>query len=73
MLGMAMNSAKLFFAGKLFKDNKTVVRQLMMGAGAGVIAGIVIGLFAPIWVAAFSAGAVSGAVQPVLFKDLKYA
>ena len=51
MLGMAMNSAKLFFAGKLFKDNKTVVRQLMMGAGAGVIAGIVIGLFAPIWVA----------------------
>ena len=69
MLGMAMNSAKLFFAGKLFKDNKTVVRQLMMGAGAGVIAGIVIGLFAPIWVAAIAAGAVSG----VLFKDLKYA
>ena len=55
MLGMAMNSAKLFFAGKLFKDNKTVVRQLMMGAGAGVIAGIVIGLFAPIWVAAIAA------------------
>ena len=73
MLGMAMNSAKLFFAGKLFKDNKTVVRQLMMGAGAGVIAGIVIGLFSPIWVAAIAAGAVSGAVQPVLFKDLKYA
>ena len=73
MFGMAMNSAKLFFAGKLFKDNKTVVRQLMMGAGAGVIAGIVIGLFAPIWVAAIAAGAVSGAVQPVLFKDLKYA
>ncbi len=73
MLGMAMNSAKLFFAGKLFKDNKTVVRQLILGAGVGVIAGIVIGLFAPIWVAAIAAGAVSGAVQPVLFKDLKYA
>ena len=73
MLGMVMNSAKLFFAGKLFKDNKTVVRQLIMGAGVGVIAGIVIGLFAPIWVAAIAAGAVSGAVQPVLFKDLKYA
>lgn len=73
MLGMAMNSAKLFFAGKLFKDNKAAMRQLMMGAGVGVIAGIVIGLFAPIWVAAIAAGAVSGAVQPVLFKDLKYA
>lgn len=73
MLGMAMNSAKLFFAGKLFKDNKAAMRQLMMGTGVGVIAGIVIGLFAPIWVAAIAAGAVSGAVQPVLFKDLKYA
>ena len=73
MLGMAMNSAKLFFAGKLFKDNKAAMRQLMMGAGVGVIAGVVIGLFAPIWVAAIAAGAVSGAVQPVLFKDLKYA
>ena len=73
MLGMAMNSAKLFFAGKLFKDNKAAMRQLMMGAGVGVIAGVVIGLFAPIWVAAIAAGAVSGAVQPVLVKDLKYA
>lgn len=73
MLGMAMNSAKLFFTGKLFKDNKAAMRQLMMGAGIGVIAGIVVGLFAPIWVAAIAAGAVSGAVQPVLFKDLKYA
>ncbi len=73
MLGMAMNSAKLFCAGKLFKDNKVAMRQLMMGAGIGVIAGIVIGLFAPIWIAAIAAGAVSGAVQPVLFKDLKYA
>ena len=73
MLGMAMNSAKLFFAGKLFKDNKAAMRQLMTGAGVGVIAGIVIGLFAPVWVAAIAAGAVSGAVQPVLFKDLKYA
>ncbi|MCD1628072.1 MULTISPECIES: hypothetical protein [Rhodobacterales] len=73
MLGMAMNSAKLFFAGKLFKDNKAAMRQLMMGAGVGVIAGVVIGLFAPIWVAAIAAGAAGGAAQPVLFKDLKYA
>lgn len=73
MLGMAMNSAKLFFAGKLFKDNSTVFRQLGLGALAGVVVGVVIGTFAPIWVAAAAAGMVSGFAQPVLFKDLKYA
>ena len=51
-----------------------VANRLGLGSVLGyLIAGIVIGLFAPIWVAAIAAGAVSGAVQPVLFKDLKYA
>ena len=44
MLGMAMNSAKLFFAGKLFKDNKTVMRQMLMGAILGIVAGVVVGM-----------------------------
>jgi membrane associated rhomboid family serine protease len=73
MLGMAMNSTKLFLAGKLFKDNSKVVRQMLIGAGAGIVAGVIVGLFAPIWVAALAAGAVAGFVQPMLFKDLKYA
>ncbi len=73
MLGMAMNSAKLFFAGKLFKDNKTVLRQMILGAALGIVAGVIVGMFAPIWVAAIAAGAVSGFAQPMLFKDLKYA
>lgn len=73
MVGMAINSAKLFFAGKLFRDNSIVIRQMLMGAGLGVIAGVVVGLFAPIWVAALAAGTVSGFIQPFLFKDLKYA
>ncbi len=73
MLGMAMNSAKLFFAGKLFKDNKTVMRQLMLGAILGVVVGVIVGLFTPVWVGALTAGVVSGFVQPILFKDLKYA
>lgn len=72
MLGMAMNSAKLFFAGKLFKDNKTVVRQMLLCAGLGVVAGVIVGQFAPMWAAALAAGVVSGFVQPILFKDLKY-
>jgi len=73
MFGMAINSAKLFFAGKLFKDNKTVIRQMLMGAILGIVAGVVVGMFAPVWVGAVVAGAVSGLAQPMLFKDLKYA
>lgn len=72
MLGMAMNSAKLFFAGKLFKDNKTVMRQLLLGVVLGIVAGVIVGMVAPVWVGALVAGAVSGLVQPMLFKDLKY-
>ena len=72
MLSMAMSSAKLFFAGKLFKDNSKVFRQMAMGAGAGVVAGVIIGQFAPLWIAALVAGLVAGFIQPILFKDLKY-
>jgi hypothetical protein len=73
MLGMALNSARLFFAGKLFKDYALVLRQLAMGAAAGVIGGVLVGQMAPVWMAALVAGAISGFAQPMLFKDLKYA
>jgi predicted lysophospholipase L1 biosynthesis ABC-type transport system permease subunit len=73
MFGMAMNSAKQFFAGKLFKDNRVVFRQLALGAGAGLVVGLVLGQIAPLWLAAIAAGAVAGIVQPILLKDVKYA
>ncbi len=73
MLSTAVDSAKLLFAGKLFKDNAKALRQLAIGAGAGAAAVVVVGLFAPAWVAAIVGGAVSGVLQPILFKDLKYA
>lgn len=73
MLDMAINSAKLFFAGKLFKDRSLVIRQLAVGAGAGAGAMILVGLVAPVWLAAIIGGAVAGFLQPILFKDLKYA
>lgn len=73
MLGMAMNSAKLFFAGKLFKDNNKVFRQMIVAIviGAAVLYGL--SLVAPVWVAAIAGGALAGFLQPILFKDLKYA
>lgn len=73
MFGMAMDSAKLFVSGKLFQDSKKVLRQLAIGGGAGAAVIIVVGQFAPIWVAAIAGGAVAGFLQPILFKDLKYA
>lgn len=72
MLDMAVNSAKLFFTGKLFKDNAAVVRLLMTGFGAGAAVGILVGFVAPIWIAAPAAGLVAGFLQPVLFKNVKY-
>ena len=72
MLEMVMNSSKLFFAGKLFKNNNLAIRQLAIGAGAGAIVVVVGAQFAPVWAAAIVGGAVSGVLQPILFKDLKY-
>jgi hypothetical protein len=73
MFGMAINSAKQFFAGTLFKDNRMVIRQLAMGTGAGLVTGLVLGQVAPLWLAAMAAGAVAGFAQPILLKDVKYA
>ena len=73
MFGMAVNSAKQFFAGRLFKDNRMVMRQLALGAGVGLIAGVILGQFAPLWLAAIAAGGIAGFAQPVLLKDVKYA
>jgi len=72
MFGMAMDSAKLFFRGKLFQDNSKMMGKLALGAGMGAIVIVVAGQFLPLWAAALAGGAVSGLVQPVLFKDLKY-
>lgn len=73
MLEMAISSAKLFLAGKLFKDNAMVVRLLMTGCVAGAAVGVIIGLFVPVWLAAIIAGGVAGFIQPVLLKNVKYA
>lgn len=73
MLDTAIDSAKLFFAGKLFKDYAKVMRQLAIGGGIGAAVVVAVGFFAPAWVAAVAGGGVAGFLQPVLFKDLKYA
>ena len=73
MISTAIDSAKLMLSGKLFKDNGQVMRQLAVGAGIGAAVVVAVGFVAPMWAAAIAGGAVSGFLQPILFKDLKYA
>lgn len=73
MIGMAIDSTRLFIAGKLFRDPRVVFRQLAIGAGCGAIVMVILGQFLPLWVAAAVGGMLAGFLQPVLFKDLKYA
>ncbi|MEM7651890.1 MAG: hypothetical protein AAF220_01790 [Pseudomonadota bacterium] len=73
MFGMVLDSSKLFFTGKLFQDYGKVLRQLAIGAIIGALVVIGVAQVAPLWVAALAGGAVSGFLQPILFKDLKYA
>ena len=73
MLETALSTGKLFVAGRLFRDNTAVMRQLALGAGAGAGVTILLGLIAPLWLAGMAGGAVAGFAQPLLFKNLKFA
>ena len=73
MWAMARSSITLFFQGKLFADPGKVCRQITIGASATIV--VLIGaakLGAPLPMAAMLAGLVGGALQPYLFKDLRY-
>lgn len=73
MLEMAKSSIVLFLRGRLFADPARVCRQTVIGALA--TAAILFGLArlgVPMIAAAAIAGLIGGAVQPYLFKDLRY-
>jgi hypothetical protein len=63
----------LFVQGKLFADPNMVYRQLAIGVLVTAILLIAAAKAgAPLWLAALIAGLVGGALQPYLFKDLRY-
>jgi hypothetical protein len=73
MWEMALISIRLFLAGRLFQHPWSVARQSAVGASVGAaltvgmaLAGLHVALAAGI------AGLLAGALQPWLFKDLKY-
>ena len=73
MLDMFQNSVKLFFAGKLFRDGRAVLMQWLKGFGLCLALLLVLGLLVSPLVGVVVASLVGGFVQPLLFKDLKYA
>jgi hypothetical protein len=70
---MAQSSIALFVRGKLFAEPQKVARQWAIGVAATALVLIVVSMLgAPLLTAALAAGLVGGALQPYLFKDLRY-
>lgn len=73
MWAMAQSSMTLFFQGRLFADPGKVYGRLAAGIVVTAIVLIVLAwIGAPLWLGALVAGLVGGALQPYLFKDLRY-
>ncbi len=74
MFDMVMNSIVLFWRGKLFQNLGDVIRQALIGI---VITAVLVVVLAKVglslWLAIVIGSLVGGAIQPYLFKDLKYA
>ena len=74
MWTMFSNSLRLFFKGKLFREPGAVFRQWLIGFAASFAAVVILGKLAvPLWIAVLAVAIAAGALQPLLFKNLKYA
>lgn len=73
MIDIVMTGARLLLAGKLFKDNWSVMRLLLTGAAAGATVLVVSSMALPLWAASVIGGATTGLLQPWLFRDIKFA
>ena len=72
MYEMVKSSVILFFQGKLFQNPNEVYRQLGIGIGVTLVVFLVVAKLACLPLAGIVAGAMGGALQPYLFKDLKF-
>ena len=74
MWDMFLNSLKLFFRGKLFREPKQVLRQWLIGLLVALMTLVIlVKLGLATWLAVLLVSVAVGALQPWLFKDLKYA
>jgi hypothetical protein len=71
---MFTNAVSLFLRGKLFRDPGSVVKLQLVGVAIAAILLVTLRMLGlPLWLDVVVASAVSGALQPWLFRDLKYA
>lgn len=73
MFEIAKHSLGLMARGKLFAEPAKVYRQAALGAIATALLLIALAVLgAPLWAAALIAGFTGGALQPYLFRNLRY-
>ena len=73
MLDMVRSSVVLFFQGKLFHETGKVVRLGAICAGLSALIIVVLAQFCVPCIAAAAVGCFAGgALQPYLFKNLRY-
>lgn len=73
MIDTAKNAIILLLQGRLFAEPSKVYRQLAIGIiVTAIILFVVASVGVPPWIAALGAGLLGGALQPYLFRDLRY-
>ncbi len=73
MWDMFLNSLRLFLKGKLFREPRAVLKKWLVGFVLTLLAVVVPAkLGVPLWVTVVITALGVGALQPYLFKDLKY-
>lgn len=74
MIDMVKSSIALFFRGKLFAEPGKAYMQLLLGIIFTALCFIAALRFGglPHWAAAIVAGFLGGALQPYLFRNLRY-
>ena len=73
MVEMFLSSVRLFIRGKLFRDNRAVLKQWLIGFAVSTALLLAVGWLTSPWIGVIVASVVGGGLQPYLFKDLKYA
>ena len=73
MIEMFINSVILFMKGKLFQDQTLVLKRSAISTGITALLCVVLALVGlPMWAAVVVAALLGGAMQPYLYKDLRY-
>lgn len=72
MFDMFMNSVKLFFAGRLFRDHRAAFHQWLKGFFLTLVVLLAVGWLVSPLLGVVVASLAGGVAQPLLFRDLKY-